>query len=212
MRIQETPYFYVHQSPDIGVWKILETWPEMLELFQNKYMYADEVHKLQSEKRKCEWLAIRLLLKRLTGSETLIHYKDNGLPFLENSPYYISISHTRGYAALILSNYPNPGIDIEYRSERAWKLRKRFMNKEELDQLSMASPQSTFATLCWCAKETAFKALQENDVDFINHLHIFPFALSDRGVIALKETKTPNQEVYEIHYQTVNEFVLTWKE
>ena len=195
----------------------------MLALFQNKTLYADEVLKIQSDKRKSEWLAIRLLIKHLTDAEMLVDYKDNGAPFLKNNPCNISISHTKGFAALILSKLTNPGIDIEYRSERALKLCNKFLNVKELEQLSALAAysapysstvvrQSTFATACWCAKETAFKALQEKAVDFIEHFHIMPFTLSDSGIIRLKETKTPKQEIYHIHYQVTDDYIVTWKE
>ena len=211
------PLFYVHQSPVIGVWKIVEPWQELLDLFQNKTLYADEVLTIHSDKRKSEWLAVRLLLKHLTGAEMLVDYKDHGAPFLKNYPYNISISHTKGYAALILSKHTNPGIDIEHRSGRALKLCKKFINTQELEQLNLLlrnhlHDPELFATICWCAKETAFKALQENGVDFIKHFHISPFTLSNKGDILLKETKTHRQESYQIHYQITDDFIITWKE
>ena len=198
--------------PHIGVWEIVEPWQELLDLFQNKTLYADEVLKIQSDKRKSEWLAIRLLIKQLIGTEMSVDYKDNGAPFLKNSPYYISISHTKGYAALILSKQMNPGIDIEYRSERSLKLSRKFLNDIELEQLNRCPNPELFATTCWCAKETAFKALQENGLDFIKHFHILPFSFSDKGIFRLKETKTPKHETLHIHYQVTDEYILTWKE
>lgn len=213
------PVYYAQQSPFLGIWKILEPWQDMLEMFQDKMLYADEVLKIKSEKRKCEWLAIRLLLKHLTGFEIPVGYKDNGSPFLIGSHFHISISHTKGYAALILSKNPNPGIDIEYRSERALKLCTKFLNRIELEHLNLLHQNhkpdlnpETLATLCWCAKETVFKALQENEVDFIQHFHVAPFIFSAQGAVCLKETKTHRQETYPIHYQVTDEFVITWKE
>ena len=217
------PVFHIIQSPVIGIWEITETWQVMLELFTDKTLFADDVRQIQSDKRKCEWLAIRLLLKNLTGTEMRISYKDNGAPFLENNPFHISISHTKGYAALMLSQYPKPGIDIEYPSDRAWKLRTKFLSTDEQGQLCLfehhalidAEAHSTtaaLATICWCAKETAFKAMQVNGVDFIKHLHITPFTVADKGIILLKETKTPKQEIFPIHYQTTDDFIFTWKE
>lgn len=215
------PLYHLHQSPVIGIWKIAETWQAMLEMFQNKTLYAEEALKMKSDKRKCEWLAIRLLLKHLTGTEMIVGYRDNGSPFLINSRYHISISHTKDYAALILSENPDPGIDIERQSERAWKLREKFMNEKELKQFALlfakAPPdkeiiarQATLATIYWCAKETAYKALQSKEVDFIEHLHIAPFTASDKGIICLKETKTPIQMSYHMHYHLFDDFVLTY--
>jgi len=230
------PLFYTHPSPIIGIWKIIEPWQDLLELFSDKTMYSNYILALKSDKRKCEWLAIRLLLRHFAGTEKLVDYKENGSPFLKNSPYKISISHTKGYAALVLTENANPGIDIEYRSGRAWKLCSKFLNATELELLhnypsepalsahqsglstatlphpDIPTQQSVLATICWCAKETAYKALQENEVDFIRHFHIAPFIFSNKGSIRLKETKTPKQEVYCINYLIFDEFIMTWKE
>ena len=216
------PLLLARQSPVLGIWKITELWQDMLELFTDKALFADDVRLIQSDKRKQEWLAVRLLVKYLTSSEIPVRYRENGAPFLATFQLHISISHTKGYAAVILNGNPRPGIDIEYRSERAWKLRKRFMNENELQMITLLNntnqsvdgsalyKQITLATLCWCAKETVYKSLQETGVDFINHLHIVPFSLSEKGSFSLKETKTNQQKTYLIHYQTNEDFIITW--
>ena len=212
------PLLFAHQSPVMGIWKIEESWQEMLELFANKTIYTEEVAQIQSDKRKQEWLAVRLLIAHLTGSEMPVRDKENGAPLLTGTPYNISISHTAGYAAVILCKNTHPGIDLEYRSTRAWKLRNRFMSAEEqlifTDSNQTAneplSSQSAYATLCWCAKETAFKALQEREIDFIHHLHITPFPLQNEGYFSLQETKTTKQKTFTIHYRITENYIITW--
>ena len=232
------PLSSIVPSPLIGIWEIVEPWQDLLELFQDKTLYADEVQKIKSDNRKSEWLAVRLLIKHLTGTESLVCYKETGAPFLADNRYHISISHTKRYAAVILSHYPNPGIDIEYRSDRAWKLRMKYLSTDELELLEPIRPdgqtgnkqlrlemifdssnqinsdtsaqQTTLATLCWCAKETVYKTLQETDIDFIQHLHIEPFILSEKGVFTLKETKTNKQATFQIHYQLTEDFIISW--
>ena len=194
-----------NKSSVIGIRKITEPWQDILKCFQSKPYGIDEI---KSDKRKQEWLSVRSLLQQITGSETCIIYKENGTPVLKNSNYNISISHTIGYVAIILSENPNPGIDIEYHSGRAWKLRKKFLSEKELEMFS--GEQN--ATLCWCAKETAFKALQQTNVDFIEHLHIEPFTVSDKGILKLKETKTPQQQTFYIDYQINENYIIAWKE
>lgn len=232
------PLFYTNQTQTLGVWKITETWQELLATFPHPEKYVNEVDAIKSDKRKQEWLAVRLLLNKLmdantaphhtqigrqvtatdpnsqTNDEPFIHYHKNGSPFLPNRDIHISISHTVGYATLIINHALPVGIDIEYRSERAWRLREKFMNNPELSLFSestTAKPNhADLATLCWCAKETAFKALQQNEVDFIKHLHIQPFPLLETGVFTLKETKTPRQNLFHIHYQITDDYILSW--
>jgi len=200
-----------NKSSLIGVLEITEPWQDLLRKFQHKPPGIDEI---KSDKRKQEWLSVRLLLQQIIGADAYIIYKENGTPVLNNSKYNISISHTTGYAAIILSENLNPGIDIEYHSERAWKLREKFLSEKELEIFS--GEQSLIfhrkATLCWCAKETAFKALQQTSVDFIEHLNIEPFIISDKGVLKLKENKTPQQQTFYINYQINENYIIAWKE
>ena len=242
------PILFTQKTPQIGIWKITETWQNMLEYFRGNEQYIREITDIHSDKRKQEWLAIRLLLQHLCGEEAYIAYHENGAPILQNSPYNISISHTKGFATIILSENDNPGIDIEHHSERAWKLREKYLGSDELAFISLFSdneqdinstPQKNdkctesenctrkydrqiantpplkyknLATICWCAKETAYKVLQQTEVDFINHLHILPFILSDNGILTLKETKTSMQQTFYINYQINEDYIITWKE
>ena len=227
------PILFTQKSPIMGIWKITETWQDMSESFKDNESYFRDVSKIQSDKRKQEWLAVRLLLKHLYGPELHIDYHENGAPVLRNSLYNISISHTKGFAAVILSKHKNPGIDIEYHSDRAWRLREKYLGENELEMFDLKPGSShnnpladnmaynsdsdlyvlaKLSTLYWCAKETAFKALQQTEVDFINHLHILPFTLSDRGTLFLKETKTTDQQVFNINYLITEDYIITWKE
>lgn len=224
------PVSSTQKEPIIGVRKITESWQDMLKSFQDNEVYASAVQQINSDKRKQEWLAVRLLLKELAGPEAIIDYAKNGAPVLRNSRYHISISHTGGFAAVILSEATNPGIDIEYRSERAWKLRSKYLGDKELtlfdtlcgqkttagktidSQTADNNPQNRIelATVCWCAKETAYKSLQQSEVDFIDHFHIQPFILSKKGSFLLHETKTPEQNTFLIHYRITEDYILTW--
>ena len=215
------PIIFTQKSPAIGIWKIEESWQEMLEIIRKNENYpcdiALEVNNKKTDKRKQEWLAARLLLLHLDGPESYIDYNENGAPVLRNNRYNISISHSSCFVAIILSDKENPGIDIEYHSGRAFKLRGKYISDKEMEMFDLLQDSSynsinTLATLCWCAKETAFKALWQTEVDFIKHLHILPFTLSGKGTFFLKETKTPDQVVFNIKYQITEDYIITWKE
>ena len=202
------PLLHAYQSPLLGIWEMTETWQEMFESLENKDVYRADLNKIQSIKRKREWLSVRLLLQRLTRARTFIIYKTNGAPVLSDGSFNISISHTTGYAVILLSTTNHPGVDIEVRSDRAWKLKEKFLNKTELEIIPSAID---VATICWCAKETAYKSLGESAVDFSNQLHIEPFQLSKEGILFLHETRTPQKQRFTIHYQVNEPYILTWK-
>ncbi|MDR2774654.1 MAG: 4'-phosphopantetheinyl transferase superfamily protein [Tannerella sp.] len=241
------PLLNIYETPRIGIWEITEPWQELFDSLTDKDVYCSDVMKISSDKRKQEWLAVRLLLQHLSGSDIHIKYRENGAPCLPGSTCNISLSHTKGFAAIILSENKNPGIDIEYRSVRAWKLYKKYMNENERKTIIPASDTSgdsiaataaamgtaggatvntamagtavntavsvaDIATICWCAKETAFKALGATGVDFSEHFCIENFNFSTEGFLFLKEKYTEQYQRLKINYRIADEYILTWKE
>jgi len=210
------PLIYRHNNPLIGIWKTTESSQKLLSQFLFKDNIISELQTIKSETRRQEWLAVRLLIEKLTPARANIIYI-NEAPCLADYHLNISISHTKGFAAVILTETPYPGIDIEYHSPRAYRLRERFLNVQEQiltndQKLTINNKEKDLATLIWCAKETAFKALGQHDVDFKTHLHIIPFKLSDKGSFMLEETKTPYNQIFNINYIITDDYILTWKE
>lgn len=78
----------------------------------------------------------------------VMHNKD-GKPFIEG--YNISISHTQGWATVILSEKHNVGIDIEYKSDRVCRVAKRFLRDDE------PYIKTNDILYVWCAKESLYK-------------------------------------------------------
>ena len=56
-----------------------------------------------------------------------------------------------------------------------------------------------------------FKCMNTPEVDFREHLRIFPFAVAEKGVFSAEEYRTPGQRKFEIHYMLHPDFVLTWQ-
>jgi phosphopantetheinyl transferase len=215
------PLLYKYETPLMGIWRITETWQELLESLINKDVYRFDVMRMSSGKRRQEWLAIRLLLQHLSGSDAYIGYREDGAPFLSGSACNISISHTKGFAAVILSENKSPGVDMEYRSDRAWKLRKKYMSEIEWNTImslcenkhaDIDADAAAIATICWCAKETAFKILGETGLDFSEHLYIEPFVFSQEGALILEERRTKQHQRFRINYRVTGEYILTWKD
>jgi phosphopantetheinyl transferase len=198
-----------HTQPLWGLWKIEESPEELLAQLSQPGDYLPALAGMRTERRKQEWLAVRVLLKALTGEEPQIAYRPNGAPYLPGKPLHISISHTKGYAALILNEERPTGIDIEYHNERILKVRSRFMNPEEEAMIDPAH-EVEHLLLCWCAKETLFKLIGENDIDFCKHLHITPFPYSETGSLIATETRTPQAASYVLRYLSNKYLAIGW--
>ena len=161
---------YKQLSPLHGVWKMEESSDELLGMLEHKADYSSFLERVSAEKRRQERFASRVLLKELLGEEVRVDYHSTGAPFLACVPLYISISHTKDYVAVILDKRPT-GIDIEYRSDRILKIRSRFMNPEEEAGIDLEH-EVEHLLIHWCAKETLFKIIGQEGVDFQKHLHL----------------------------------------
>ena len=99
--------------------------------------------------KRAEKEGVRRILKEILGFETPVLHNEDGKPMVEG--YHISISHTIGYVAVILSRNYEVGIDIEYFSNRVNRIASRFLRCDEIFT-------NTLDTLtAWCAKETIYK-------------------------------------------------------
>ena len=182
----------------------------LLNLLGNKDWYTTSIQEKKSETRKQEWLSIRLLLKEILGEEKEIVYRESGKPVLKDQSYNLSISHTKGYIAIILNKKKSVGIDIERISNRVYNIRSRFLNEKEEINISTQN-ELTHLLLHWSAKETLFKVLDENEVDFKTQLHIHPFEpiINKWAQFTASETKTEKEETFVIDYLVTKEYVVT---
>ena len=197
--------------PTVGIWKMEEMTEEMCALLQHQAWYQLEFSRLKAEQRQKEWLATRLLLKEMLGHEAIIHHHPNGAPFLsETEKKQISISHTKDFVAIMLTDVTHiAGIDIEYRSERVRKVRSRFLNAEE-ERFIDPAHETEHLLICWCAKETLYKIINRQEVDFCRHLHIQPFSYAEQGTLITFDTCSESPKHVVLQYRVEKDFVITW--
>ncbi len=93
---------------------------------------------------------------------------DDGKPHLEDSLFFVSISHTVGFSAAIA--HPRPcGIDVQRMVPRIRGMAHRFVGPEEATQLQ--EPYAlTQLHLIWAAKEAMYKAYGRRQLDFRQQL------------------------------------------
>lgn len=157
---------------ELGVWRISETEAELhhqLELHATEYA---QLSKIKGEGRRREFLAARKLLHEMSGREERgVLYKDEyGKPFLADTSWQVSISHTTGLSAAVA--HPRKcGVDIQIFVPKIARLAKRFMGAAEIAQLTAAN-QLIFQHLVWSAKEAMYKAYGRKEVDFRQHLFV----------------------------------------
>ena len=200
---------YKQRDLTVGVWKVDETVEQLRSMFHQFSIYEEGFNRFSSEKRKQEWLAVRVLLKELLGEEKEIVYLPSGKPVLKDGKACISFSHTNGYVAVAVHPNVEVGVDIEQYGTRVQRVASRFVREDE--KVSVASGDEVYGLLLhWSAKETMFKLMEEEAVDFIEHLHILPFQLQESGSFEAREYRSGKEQVFLIHYDTHPDYVLTF--
>jgi phosphopantetheinyl transferase len=186
-----------------------ETVEQLRSMFHQFSVYEEGFVRFSSEKRKQEWLAVRVLLKELCGEEKTIAYLPSGKPYLEDGSLHVSFSHTNGYVAVAIHPSVEVGIDIEQYGTRVRRVASRFIREDEW--VSVDAGDETYALLLhWSAKETMFKLMEDAGVDFIDHLHILPFEPKDSGTFKAREYRSDKEQEFLIHYDTHPDYVLTF--
>ena len=206
------PLYRTYKQDDllVGVWKVDETIDELCAMFDNFPLYESAYSQFTSDKRKQEWLAVRVLLKELLGGEEKeIVYAPSGKPFLKDGSMHISFSHTKGYVAVAIHPDYKVGVDIEQYGERVKKVASRFIHEDEKPSV-LAGDEVYTLLLHWSAKETMYKLMEEEAVDFARHLRIHPFIASNSGELSAVETRTDAQTRFRIFYETHTDYVLTY--
>ncbi len=202
---------FYHSEIRWAVREIKESSEELLNKLNKKELYLTQLSNISTENRKQEWLSVRLLLKELLNEEKEIAYTGSGRPYLPDNTYQISISHTKGYVAVALHPHLSIGIDLEYISSRILKIKHRFMSDKELSDVNSSIAKEIHLLLYWSAKESIFKSLREEGVDFREHLHIEAFepVFNQLGNLQAYETKTKKGRCFNVLFTTNKNYVLT---
>ena len=159
--------------------------------------------------RQKERQAVQNLLIAMTNNPRLtIGHESSGKPFLVDSQQDmlsserrdISISHTRGYAVILLSSAGRVGIDVEWRSDRVERIAHRFLR---LDEQAATTDEKL---LIWSAKETLYKLFSEDNLLF-NDMRTLTIGERTLHIENMKRRVT-----VDVGYEFTADYVLTYAE
>lgn len=134
----------------VGLWNISETEEEFYGWCPELLSLKGRVDAMKSKARRLEFLAVRALLKDMLGYVPEIRHDENGKPYM-NGGVKLSVSHTQGYAAVMISGNCDVAVDVEYVSDRVCRVADKFLRKDE----TAGTPLEKLAV--WCAKEALYK-------------------------------------------------------
>ena len=184
----------IGENARLALWKMSERVEEL------PHPNHIDLTAFRSESRLKEKLTTYALIKELTGLDSLeLSYASSGKPLLDG--FEISISHTIGWAVVVLSRNTPVAVDIEYRSNRVTRITDRFIRADE-DKSSV-----DIQLINWSAKETMYKLFSEEQLQF-HEMRLQQFTPSNAGKIKLEDLKYP--KTIEVEYILNSNYVLTW--
>ncbi len=182
----------------------------MHRLERNDYdlQYLDSV---THEGKRLESLAVRVLAQELLINWQF-HYKgiikdSNDKPYLASCSYHISVSHTNGYAVVIIHRLYKVGIDIEFVKEKLRKVAPKYLSAGEI-----RDAQDDLEKLCiyWCAKEVLYKKNGMKFLSLKDEVFIYPFTKQSSGTLESYILRKGNQESARIVYMKLSDLLVAY--
>lgn len=129
----------------------------------------------------------------------MIGHAASGQPLLRG--YHVGVTHTKGYAALMLSKSCDVACDIEHFSDRVERIKSKFLRKDEkaddLDSLLVH----------WCGKETVYKLFPEDNLQF-SQMRVGPFSTMSDWACEVENMK--RGEKVRVDFELTMQFVFTY--
>ena len=167
------PYFFSEKISNIGkvyLWKITETEENLLSLRTLSLPEQSHLQSLKNPQKRLHWLAYRVLLGEVLGNDFEINYFADGKPELVRPKKFLSVSHSKDFVAIFLSDTQAVGVDIEKITDRIQKIYPKFLN--ETEQQSSDLSDSTLLHFYWGAKEAVYKLFNSHRLLFAKQIHI----------------------------------------
>ena len=172
----------------VVIWEINESIQDL----KSKVVLSEDSLKLLNQKKsgihKKQFLAIRNIFKFLCIDDKDLKYDKAGKPIFSKNKK-LSISHSGNYAAVITSDY-NVGIDIEKISDKAIKIKHKFL------QIELNYPiefDNQISQIYWNIKESIYKAMGIMGVDFKKNILALPL---DINATKCKSWYVNNDDIY----------------
>ena len=172
----------------VVIWEISESIQDL----KSKVVLSEYSIKLLNQKKseiqKKQFLAIRNIFKLLSIEDNEVKYDQVGKPIFSQNKI-LSISHSGNYATVITSDNP-VGIDIEKISDKAMKIKQKFLHIELNYPLEL---NNKISLVYWNIKESIYKAVGIKGIDFKKNILALPL---DINASKCKSWYVNNDDIY----------------
>lgn len=194
------------QGDRLLIWKMEESQSELLSRFTIlRGEYEAAVAKFRSPKRVEEFLSVRALLRIALDHDVRVAHDEKGKPFLPEEPgWRLSISHTKQYASVYLSQHREVGVDIEQMSERIFRVKDKFLN--EAERALLDERDRVQLLLCWSAKEAVYKVVPGLKADYWEEVFVKSLDL-EKGEMVMSVKGADDMT---LRFRTSEDFVIVY--
>lgn len=197
----------VGTTTQILVWKVTESYPELLEQVILNDSNRIRLDGMKSEIHQRAFLSVRKLLQETGHTDLDLYYDEFGKPHLHGEKH-ISITHSHHFSAIIISD-ETVGIDIELQRDKIIRIADKFCDSE----LQFLNPNSEEyirkLTVIWGAKEAIFKIRNEKGISFKDHIFVHQFELNVKQNISQLRFNNIIKE-FQIHFEEIEGFTLVY--
>ena len=187
----------------LGIWELTETPEELFHIFRFTEQERKEYQAIKYERRKKEFLSVRLLLENMLDSKPEVDYDKFGKPILINHKFHVSISHSAFLVTALISE-KNIGIDVEDMNRETSKIADRYLSPEELSYINSTGKAELGRITYWSAKEAIFKCTHLNGIHFNKQIIVSPFDFSVEQSFegkCIEEDQVQNFRLWNIFYK-----------
>jgi 4'-phosphopantetheinyl transferase len=169
---------------------------------------VEPFHKSQKELQR---EAVRSLLNNMITGSYELNYSDKGKPYVYNHSFYLSISHSHEYAAVIINKNEETGIDIQKVTPKIFKIKNKFVNDKEALCINKSTELEELHII-WGAKEALYKYYGEKGVDFRSEMHIAKFNFYDKneGILNARLIRNDINKEFTLKYIVLNNYFLVY--
>ena len=177
------------------IWEITED----LSFFQSfpENWTTNKDHEIASQK-KLESSAARFCLwslcQQISKGPWDFKKDDRNRPYLDQSDYHISLSHSFPFVAAVISHKKIVGIDLERFGRNVEKIGPRFLSSEEWN---LWQDSHSDLTKAWTCKEAIYKAMGVPGLAFQQDIQLPPFANNPFEIRVRDKKITVSTEVFE---------------
>lgn len=164
----------------VGLFKMTETIEELENKYISYFQKIPSISDYKHDRRKIEWIAVRLLISDLIGAKFSIDYCDDGSPRIIHSAFrFISISHSSKYAAVYLHKIKKVGVDVESLDRNFAFIEKKYLSEIEIEDVKQ---NALLPAIYWSSKEAIFKWAGKVGVDFRKQIGVERFDPDEASV------------------------------